>query len=90
MPRVALAEPGRSPPAIEKAAVAVVPRRSGMSPGTAFHFFHRSTPNESSGTAWALLIAILFAVVAMISFAIDQSITLSNLPAPAPAHSAGR
>jgi len=34
-----------------------------MSPGTAFHFFHRHTPSESSGTALALLIAILFAVV---------------------------
>jgi hypothetical protein len=38
----------------------------------------------------ALFIAILFAVVAAISFAVDQSITLSNLPAPPPAHSAGR
>ena len=57
-----------------------------MSPGTAFHFFHRHTPSESSGTALALLIAILFAVVAAISFAVDQSITLSNLPAPPPAH----
>jgi hypothetical protein len=89
MPRAALAEPGRNPPAVVKAA-AVVPRRSGMSPGTAFHFFHRHAPSESSGTALALLIAILFAVVAAISFAVDQSITLSNLPAPPPAHSAGR
>ena len=51
-----------------------------MSPGTAFHLFHRRAPRESSGTAWALVIAILFAVVAAISFAVDQSVTLSTLP----------
>ena len=39
--------------------------------------------------AWALIIAVLFAVVAAISFAVDQSVTLSTLPAP-PAHSVGR
>ena len=61
-----------------------------MSPGTAFHFFHRGRPSESSGTASAVLIAILFAVVAAISFAVDQSVTLSNLPAPPPPHNAGR
>jgi hypothetical protein len=35
------------------------------------------------GVAWASVVAILFAVVAAISFAVDQSVTLSNLPAPA-------
>ena len=60
-----------------------------MSPGTAFHFFHRRAQSESSGTAWPLIIAVLFAVVAAISFAVDQSVTLSTLPAP-PAHSVGR
>jgi hypothetical protein len=36
------------------------------------------------------VIAILFAAVAAISFAVDQSVTLSSLPAPPPAGSAGR
>ena len=30
---------------------------------------------------WALVIAILFVAVAAISFAVDQSVTLSSLPA---------
>jgi hypothetical protein len=54
-----------------------------MSPGTSFHFFHRATADGSHGTAWALVIAVLFAVAAAISFAVDQSVTLSN-PALAP------
>src|ERR1043166_2355439 len=64
-------------------------RRSGMSPGTAFHLFHRAGPAEGSGNAWALVIAILFAVVAAASFAVDQSVTLSNFPVP-PAQTGGR
>ena len=62
-----------------------------MNPGTSFHFFHRGVHGESTSTAWAAIIAILFAVVAAISFAVDQSVTLSNLPAPPPpVHGAGR
>jgi hypothetical protein len=60
-----------------------------MSPGTAFHFFHRTGPAESSGSVWALVIAILFAVVAAASFAVDQSVTLSNFPV-APTETSGR
>jgi hypothetical protein len=60
-----------------------------MSPGTSFHFFHRADPGDGNGTLWATIIAILFAVVAAVSFAVDQSITLSNLPA-APAQTTGR
>jgi hypothetical protein len=60
-----------------------------MSPGTAFHLFHRAGPAEGSGNAWALVIAILFAVVAAASFAVDQSVTLSNFPVP-PAQTSGR
>jgi hypothetical protein len=64
-------------------------RRSGMSPGTAFHFLHRAGPADSSGSTWALVVAILFAVVAAASFAIDQSVTLSNFPVP-PTQTSGR
>jgi hypothetical protein len=60
-----------------------------MNPGTSFHFFHRAVHSESSSTAWAAIIAILFAVIAAVSFAVDQSVTLSSLPAP-PAHGVGR
>jgi hypothetical protein len=42
------------------------------------------------GVAWASVVAILFAAVAAISFAVDQSVTLSNLPAPSPAVSPNR
>jgi hypothetical protein len=62
---------------------------AGMSPGTSFHFFHRADPGDGTGTLWAMIIAILFAVVAAVSFAVDQSVTLSNLPAP-PAQTTGR
>ena len=61
-----------------------------MNPGTSFHFFHRGVHGESTSTAWAAIIAILFAVVAAISFAVDQSVTLSNPPAPPPAQGVGR
>ena len=51
-----------------------------MSPGTSFHFFHRTRPGGSDGIAWAIIIAVLFAIVAAISFAVDQSLTLSSIP----------
>ena len=60
-----------------------------MSPGTSFHFFHRAEPRENHGSAWAAIIAVLFAAVAAISFAVDQSVTLTNLPSP-PAQTGGR
>ena len=41
------------------------------------------------GVAWASVIAILFVVVAALSFAVDQSVTLS-LPTPPPAAGTGR
>ena len=61
-----------------------------MNPGISFHWFHRRAPSDDNGTAWALIIAILFAMVAAISFAVDQSVTLSNLPGPPPAPTAER
>jgi len=60
-----------------------------MSPGTSFHFFHRAEPREDHGSAWAAIIAVLFAAVAAISFAVDQSVTLSTFSVP-PAQSSGR
>ena len=51
-----------------------------MSPGA---FLYHSPPDarrDPSGVVWASVIAILFAAIATISFAVDQSVTLSNLP----------
>jgi len=52
-----------------------------MNPSTSFHFLHRAEPGGAHGVTWAMVIAVLFALVAALSFAVDQSITLSNLPA---------
>ena len=62
-----------------------------MSPGASIYGVPPDGDRRSpGGVAWASVIAILFAAVAAISFAVDQSVTLSSLPAPAPADSAGR
>jgi hypothetical protein len=60
-----------------------------MSPGASVY---GSPPDKERdhGVAWALVIAILFAAVAALSFAVDQSVTLSTLPAPPAAGSTGR
>ena len=50
-----------------------------MSPGAVLSPFSRGG-HDRSGTALATVVAILFAAVAAISFAVDQSVTLSNLP----------
>jgi len=52
-----------------------------MSPGAFYSPFSRGA-RERRGTALATIIAILFATVAAISFAVDMSVTLSSLPAP--------
>lgn len=51
-----------------------------MSPGISFHFLHRAEPGDGQGIAWAMIIAILFAFIAALSFAVDQSVTLSSPP----------
>ena len=61
-----------------------------MSPGASFYDGSTDSRGDPGGVAWASVIAILFAAVAAISFAVDQSVTLSSLPAPPPAGSAGR
>jgi hypothetical protein len=52
----------------------------GMSPGASSYGLTPDKPQEDGGVALALVIAILFVVVAAISFAVDQSVTLSSLP----------
>jgi hypothetical protein len=53
-----------------------------MSPGAFFSPFSRDA-RDRRGIALATVIAILFATVAAVSFAVDISVTLSSLPAPA-------
>ena len=61
-----------------------------MSPGAFWHHLRSDDRRDQSGVAWALVAAILFVAIAAISFAVDQSVTLSSLPAPPPAAGAGR
>jgi hypothetical protein len=62
----------------------------GMSPGASLYDLPPDKQRDPGGVAWASVIAILFAAVAAISFAVEQNVTLSSLPAPPPAGSAGR
>jgi hypothetical protein len=61
-----------------------------MNPGASLSSPSKDKRSDDYGVAWASVIAILFAAVAAISFAVDQSVTLSSLPAPPPAAGAGR
>ena len=53
-----------------------------MSPGAFYSPLSRNA-RERRGVALATVVAILFAAVAAVSFAVDISVTLSSLPAPA-------
>ncbi len=61
-----------------------------MSPGASIYHSPPKERGDHGGVGWATAIAILFAMVAAISFAVDQSVTLSSLPAPPPAADTGR
>ena len=61
-----------------------------MSPGASIYHSPPNGRGDHGGVAWATAIAILFATVAAISFAVDQSVTLSSLPAPPPAADTSR
>jgi hypothetical protein len=60
-----------------------------MSPGASLYDLPPDKERDH-GIAWASVVAILFALVAAISFAVDQSVTLTNLPVPPPAGSANQ
>jgi hypothetical protein len=61
----------------------------GMSLGAFWYHLMSDDRRDQNGVAWALVAAILFVAIAATSFAVDQSVTLSSLPAPPPAASAG-
>jgi hypothetical protein len=58
-----------------------------MSPGASAYDVPPDDRRDPGGVAWASVIAILFAAIAATSFAVDQSVTLSSIPAPPPADS---
>jgi hypothetical protein len=60
-----------------------------MSPGASLYHSPPDDRRNARGVAWASVIAILFAAIAAISFAVDQSVTLSSLHASPPADSPG-
>ncbi len=63
--------------------------RIGVSVGAFFSLFPWHGRRGDGGVAWALVVAVLFLALAALSFALDQSVTLSSPPVP-PGHSASR
>lgn len=61
-----------------------------MTPSASMNIGKPNEPYRDRGVLWAALIALLFAAVAATSFAIEQSVTLSSLPAPQPAQTVGQ
>jgi hypothetical protein len=55
-----------------------------MSPSAFFHHPRRGRAHDNDGTLAAVVIAILFALLALISFAVDQSISLPSQPEAPP------
>jgi len=58
-----------------------------MTPSASFDL---SKPNERHSVLWASVVALLFAAVAAISFAVDQTVTLCASPGPQPTQSTGQ
>lgn len=61
-----------------------------MNPSAPTNTTRAAALNHDHGVLWASVIAALFVMVAAISFAVDQSVTLSSLPALQPAQTAGQ
>jgi hypothetical protein len=55
-----------------------------MNLSTWFHDQRRTRDDHEDGTTSALVIAILFALLALVSFALDQSISVPSQPLKAP------
>ena len=61
-----------------------------MTPSATVDMHRPGEPGGQHDVLWALLVAVLFAVVAALSFALDQTVTLSSLPSLQPAQTAGQ
>jgi len=55
-----------------------------MHPSAWFHDPRRTRPHNDDGTIGAVVIAILFALLALVSFAIDHSLTPPSQPLTPP------
>ena len=55
-----------------------------MTPSAWFHDPRRDRAEDDGSTVGALVIAILFALLALVSFAVDQSISLPSQPVKPP------
>lgn len=60
-----------------------------MSPGASLYDRPHDIGEDHGGVVWPSVIAILFATLSVISFAVDQSVTLSS-PPELPAYEAAR
>jgi hypothetical protein len=56
-----------------------------MNPSAWFHDQRRAREHDDEGTTGALVIAIVFALLALVSFVVDQSISLPTHPIKPPA-----
>lgn len=61
-----------------------------MTPSASVNLHRPGERRDQHGIAWALVIAVLFAALAALSFALDQTVTLSSLPALQQTHTAGQ
>ncbi|HEX6442283.1 MAG TPA: hypothetical protein VF007_08860 [Stellaceae bacterium] len=61
-----------------------------MTPGASIDMNRPGGRRTERGILWASIVAVLFAAVAALSFALDQTVTLSSLPTLQPAQTAGQ
>ena len=61
-----------------------------MTPGASMDMNRPGGRRTEHGILWASIVAVLFAAVAALSFALDQTVTLSSLPTVQPAQTAGQ
>jgi hypothetical protein len=61
-----------------------------MTPSASMDMNKSGGRGTEHGILWASVVALLFAALAALSFAIDQTVTLSSLPTLQPVETAGR
>ena len=61
-----------------------------MTPSASMDISEPNRRRRERGVVWASVVALLFAAVAALSFALDQTVTLSSLPTPQPTRAAGQ
>ena len=61
-----------------------------MTPSASMNVSEPNQRRRERGVLWASVVALLFAAVAALSFALDQTVTLSSLPPSQPTQAAGQ